>query len=157
MVSSRKKRLSNRRLFSQSVDFDQDIIIGNTASERQENTIVNKGTGDRDFTFGNFGNNLMTNEYTVNMKALERCFNEKIDKEMNIIVDTVEDRILNATLTAIDSILAPKIELAIRSTIASFGRDATNVTASSQPGKHVELLSLLIKHLKTILNCICQL
>ena len=40
-------------------------------------------------------------------------------------------------MTAIDIILAPKIELAIRSIIASFGRDATSVTTNSQPGEHV--------------------
>ena len=33
---------------------------------------------------------------------------------MGNIVDTVEDRIQNATLTAIDSYVTPEIELAIR-------------------------------------------
>ena len=51
-VSTRKKRQSNRRLRSQLDDFDQDIIIGNTASDRQENTTVIEGTGDREFTVG---------------------------------------------------------------------------------------------------------
>ena len=46
MVSTRKKRQSNRRLLSQLVDFDQDIIPGNAASEKQENTVVNEGTND---------------------------------------------------------------------------------------------------------------
>ena len=79
----------------------------------------------------------MTNENTVNVKTFERCFNEKIDKEMSNIVDTVEDRIQNAILTAIDSIVAPKIELAIRSINASSGQDATSVTANSERGEHV--------------------
>ena len=54
MVSSRKKRQSNRRLLSQLDDFDQDVIIGNAGSERQENILVNEGTNDRDFTVGAF-------------------------------------------------------------------------------------------------------
>ena len=29
----------------------------------------------------------------MDVKTLERCFNERVDREMNIIVDTVEDRI----------------------------------------------------------------
>ena len=62
MVCTRKKSQSNRRLLSQLHDFDQDNIIGNTASERQENTIVNEGTCDRDFTVGASGKNLMTSE-----------------------------------------------------------------------------------------------
>ena len=57
--------------------------------------------------------------------------------EMSNIVDTVEDRIQNAVLAAIDSTVAPKIELAIRSINASSGRDATNVAANSGRGKHV--------------------
>ena len=50
MVSTRKKRQSNKRLLSQLDDFDQDMIIGNAASERQENVVVNEGTNDQDFT-----------------------------------------------------------------------------------------------------------
>ena len=49
--------------------FDQDIIIGNTAGERQENTIVNEGIRDWDFTVGTSGKKLMTNENTVNVKT----------------------------------------------------------------------------------------
>ena len=55
---------------------------------------------------------------------------------MSNIVDTVEDRIHNAISTAIDSIVAPKIELANRSINASSGRDATSVTANSERGEH---------------------
>ena len=58
---------------------------------------------------------------------------------MNNFVDTVEDRIRNAILTAIDNIIAPKIELAIRSINASSGRAATSVTANSERGEHVEI------------------
>ena len=68
---------------------------------------------------------------------MEKYFNETIDKELSNIVDTVEDRIQKAILTAIDSIVAPKIELAIRSINASSGQDATSVTASSELGEHV--------------------
>ena len=56
---------------------------------------------------------------------------------MRIIVDTFEGRIQNGVFNTIDSIVAPKIELAIRSNKASAGRDATCVTASSYCGEHV--------------------
>ena len=52
MVSTRKKRQSNKRLLSQLDDFDRDMIIGSAVSERQENAVVNEGTNDRDFTVG---------------------------------------------------------------------------------------------------------
>ena len=52
MVSTRKKRQSNRMLLSQLDDFDQGIIIGNAANERRDSTVANEGTNDRDFTVG---------------------------------------------------------------------------------------------------------
>ena len=137
MVSTRKKRQSNKRLLSQLDDFDQDMIIGNAVSERQENAVVNMGTNDRDFTVSNSSNNTAVNENAMNVKTLERCFNERIDREMSNIVDTVEDRIQNAILTAIENIVAPKIELATRSINASSGRDVTSVIANSERGERV--------------------
>ena len=72
----------------------------------------------------------------MNVKTLERSFNKRIDKEMGNIVDTVEDRIQNAILTAIDSNITPKIGLAISSINASSGRDMTSVMASSERGDY---------------------
>ena len=113
------------------------MVIGNAASERRENIVVNEGTNDRDFTVGTSINNIATNENTMNVTTLERCFNERIDREMSNFVDTVEDRIQNSILTAIDNIVAPKIELAIMSINASSGRDATSVTANSERGEQL--------------------
>ena len=137
MVSTRKKRQSNRTLLSQLDDFDQDMIIGNAVSERQENIVVNEGTNDRDFTVGTSSNNSVVNGNAMEVKTLERCFNERIDREMSNIVDTVEDRIQNAILTAIDNIVTPQIELAIRSINASSGRYVTSVSANSERREHV--------------------
>ena len=137
MVSTRKKRQSNRRPLSQLDDFDQDVIICNAASERQENIVVKEGTNDQDFTVSNSSNNTAVNESTINVKTLERCFNERIDREMKNIVDTVEDRRPNAILTAIENIVTPKIELAIRSIFATSGRDVTSGTANSVRGEQV--------------------
>ena len=101
------------------------MVNDNTASERQENIVVNEDTNDRDFTVGTSSNNTAVNESMVNVRTLEMWFNERIDREMRNIVDTVENRIQNAILTAIDNIIPPKIELAIRSINASSGRDVT--------------------------------
>ena len=109
----------------------------NAVSGRHENIVVNEGTNDRDFTVGTSINNSVVNGNAMDVKTLERCFNERIDREMNNIVDTVEDRIQNAILTTIDNIVAPKIELAIRSINASSGRDATSVSANSERREHV--------------------
>ena len=113
------------------------MIIGNAVSERQENAVVNEGTNDRDFIVSTSNNDSVINESTVNVRTLERCFNGRIDKEMSNIFDTVEDRIQKAILTAIENIVAPKIELAIRSINESSGRDVTSVSANSERREHV--------------------
>ena len=137
MVSTRKKRQSSRRFLSQLDDFDQDVIIGNNVSERQVNAMGNEGTNDQDFTVGTSINDSVVNGNAMSVKTLERCFNERIDREMSNIVDTVEDRLQNAILTTIDNIVTPKIELAIRSINASSGRDVTSVSANSERREHV--------------------
>ena len=136
MVSTRKKRLSNKRLLSQLDDFDHDMIIGNTASKRQESVVVNEGINDQDFTVGTSNVSSIINENVLNVKTSERCFNERIDREMENIVETVEDRIQSAILTAIDNIAGPKIELAIRSINASSGRDVASMSANSERREH---------------------
>ena len=115
------------------------MLIGNTSSERQENAVSNEGTNDQDFTVGTTNNDPVVNGNAMSVKTLERCFNERIDREMINIVDTVEDRIQNAILATIDNIIAPKIELAIRSINASLEWDVTSVTANSERGGCVEI------------------
>ena len=58
------------------------MIISNAVSERQENTVVNEGTNDRDFTVGTSNNGSVVNGNAMSVKTLERCFNEIIDREM---------------------------------------------------------------------------
>ena len=142
MVSTRKNRQPNKRLLSQLDDFEQDMVIDNATSERQESFVANEGTNDQDFTVGTSHTNSINNENALNVKTLERCFNERIDREMNNIVDTVEDRIQNANLIAIDNIIAPKIELAIKSVKASSGRDTTSVSANSERREHTGINAL---------------
>ena len=137
MVSTRKKRQSNKRLLSQLDDFDRNMIIGNAVSERLKTAVVNEGTDDQDFTVSTSNNDSVVNGSAMTVKTLERCFNEKIDRKKSNIVDAVEERLQNAILTAIENIVAPKNELAIRSVNASSGRDATSVSANSERRERV--------------------
>ena len=72
MVSTHKKKQSNRRLLSRLDDFDQDIIIGNASSDGHEKVVINEGTVDQEFSVNNTDNNLAPNEILVNVKTLER-------------------------------------------------------------------------------------
>ena len=73
----------------------------------------------------------------MSVKTLESCFHECTDKEISNFVDTVKDKIRNAILTAIDSIITPKIETLIRSKNASSGQDATSFKANSEQEGHI--------------------
>ena len=55
---------------------------------------------------------------------------------MGNFVDTVEHKIQNAILTAIENI-TPRIELAIRAINTSSGRDAVSVTSDSERGERI--------------------
>ena len=74
MVSTRKKRQSNRRLLGQLDEFDQDMIIGNAVSDRQENIVVNEGTNAQVFTVGTSSNISVVNGNAMDVKNLQRCF-----------------------------------------------------------------------------------
>ena len=71
----------------------------------------------------------------MNVQTLKLCFNEWIDREMCNIADKVEDRIQNAISIAIDDIITPRIELAVRSINAPSRRDAASVSANSERGE----------------------
>ena len=109
------KKQSNRRILSHSNGFGRDVIFGKATSEKQENIKVNEGTTDRDFTVGTFSRDTVIKEIVVNVRTLERRFNERIDGEFSNIVDTVQDRIQNGILTCIENKFGPKIEIVIRS------------------------------------------
>ena len=128
MVWTRKKRQSSKRLLNQLHDFKPDVFFDDPVNSGQQNVIVNDGTVEPEFTAYISGSNSTANENTVNVQALERCFNERVDREMDSIVDMVVDT--DAVLTALDNIITPRIELAIRSKNASSRRDTASVVVS---------------------------
>ena len=69
MVSTHKKRQSNKRLVGQLDDFGQDMIFVNAVSERQENAVASESTNDRDFTVGTFNNDSVINGNAMSVKT----------------------------------------------------------------------------------------
>ena len=139
MISTHKKRLSNKKPFSHSDDFDRDLSFANTVSDRQENVVVIGGTVDQKFTASDTKKILRTNENLLHPIILERCSNERIDKQRNNVVDTVGEKIENAYLIAFNSEITPKNELAVTSIFGSSLRGATSVITISERGKGIEI------------------
>ena len=70
-----------------------------------------------------------------------KCLTDKIDEEMGNFVEPVENRIQNSILTAIDYVVTPRIELAVRP-INAFSRwDAANFIANSEHGERIGILT----------------
>ena len=101
-------------------------------SDSQENVVINEGTVDQEFTANDTSSNLTANEKLVDRKTLEKCCDERIDWEKDNLVDTVEDGIQNTILTAIDTLITPKTDLAVKLVNVSSVQHATSVTASSE-------------------------
>ena len=101
-------------------------------NSRVQNVVVKSGPAYQKFTVNNIGSVPTTNEKSVNVQTLERCLTDRIDRKMGKFAETVEGRIHNSVLTAIDNIIRASIELAVRSINASSGRDAASVTANSE-------------------------
>ena len=106
-------------------------------SNRKEYATVTESTSRQNFTVENPGSSLTVNENVVNVKTLERCLNEKVDRETGNIVDLVEDKFQSAILTVIDSNIAPNFKLAVRLKNASSGRGASSVMPNLERGEHV--------------------
>ena len=72
----------------------------------------------------------------IHVRTLQIYIMDRIDLEIGKIVDTVEDRIQDANLTAFRNFTLLRIELAVRIINPSSGRDAASVTANSERGEH---------------------
>ena len=96
-------------LQSQLDDFARDAIISNAVTSGIQNAVANDRPIDQFFSCVINGVSAI-NENRVNVQTLERSFNEGIDRDMGNIVCTFEHRIQKADLTAIDFIIAPRIE-----------------------------------------------
>ena len=80
MVSTQKKKQSNRRLLSPLDDFDRDVSIGDAPNSGQQNVRLKEGNIDQQFTANKSGSLSTTKENTAHVQALERCFNGRIDR-----------------------------------------------------------------------------
>ena len=74
----------------------------------------------------------------MKVRTLERYSNERIDRKMGEIVDTIENRSQSAIWTAIDNIITPGIELVVNWTNASSGPNPASDTAISERGEPIE-------------------
>ena len=134
MVSTWNERQHNKRVFSQLIDFDRDIFLGDTACCEEQDVVVNGGLADREFVFFKNDGLAVADENTVDLQRLERSLTDKIAREKRKFIEKVGKKIQNTFLAAINNIITPRLELTVRSVKASSGRDAASVTTNWERG-----------------------
>ena len=78
-----------------------------------------KMPADGDTSFKNRKNPTKVNDSQVDMHTLEKNIVSKVRSEVNSVMTTVETRVQDAVLTAIENLLIPRVEVAMKSINAS--------------------------------------
>ena len=125
MVFIRKKRQQNKRLLRQLIDSDTEFMIGQNSHETQPGyggNTVNEST-----TLNNVKNLIQVNSSQVDVHTLENNLVNKIRSEVDKVMTSVETRVQDVVLTAIENLVISRVELAMKSVNASSGRGAFNI------------------------------
>ena len=120
MVSARKKKQQNNKLFSQLSEGDTDFVIGQSNHDVQNENVddvAHRGTSP-----DNANHLTQVNYPRVDMNTVEENFVSKVRSEVDNVMTIVETRVKNAALTAMENLVIPRVELAMKSTNASSGR-----------------------------------
>ena len=80
----------------------------------RQNVEVNGTQADREFTVHNFDNLVVANKNTVDVQGLKRSLTDGIAREMGDNVKSVEDRMQNTILEALDNYITTWFELSVR-------------------------------------------
>ena len=120
MVSTRNKRLQNKRLLNQLSESDTDFMMGqNNYGAQNENR---SNTADGNITLNSTNNPTQVGGPEVDMHTGEKNIVHKVRSEVVSVMTTVETRVQDAVLTAIENLMIPGTELAMKSVNASSDR-----------------------------------
>ena len=113
MVSTRKKKQQNKRPLSQLDESDTLFVIGqnnHAAQAGSKTNMVNIGSSS-----SNMKGPIQVNSSQVDMHTVEENFVSKVQSEVDNVMVTVEIRLQDAVLTAIESLVIPRVQLAMKS------------------------------------------
>ena len=113
MVSTKKKKQQNKRRFSQLIERDTDFMIGQSNQDEQVEGIDNlicSGTSSNDAS-----NPTQINYPQVDVQTAEESIVSKVGSEVDNVVTSVETRVQDAVVTAIENLVIPRVELAMKS------------------------------------------
>ena len=122
MVSNRKKKLQKKKLFNQVNRLSEgytDFMIGKSNHDvrnESRDSMAYRGTSS-----DNTNNATQVNYPHVDKHTHEENIVSKVRSEVDYVITSVETRVQDMVLTAIDNLVIPIVELAMKSTNASSG------------------------------------
>ena len=113
MVSSRKKKQHNKRFFTQLSERDTDFMIGQSNQDDQTKSRDNMLCGGT--SSDNASNPAQFNYPQVDVHTLEEIIVSKVRSEVDNVMTSVETRVQDAVLTAVEILVIPRVELPLES------------------------------------------
>ena len=125
MVSTRRRRQQNRRHLSQLGEFDGHF----TLVQNNHNILVESKASltGKNVAFNNTNHSVLANGSQVDIRTFERSITNKVLNEVDNVVATVETRVHDAILSAMEGLVLPRVELAMKSVNESSGLDSESV------------------------------
>ena len=111
-VSTRKKKSQHKRQISQLNETLNDFVIGNNTSAGaigNETLQLQKNGSSNNFWRVTVGENSACQN-----QVIENNTDDKIRKAVDTATMTVENRVRDAILTAMDNVVFPRVEMAVR-------------------------------------------
>ena len=131
MVPTRKKKQQNKRSFNQLSEDDTDFMIARNSCEILTENRTNMA--DKGISSNNVNGPTQVNSSQVVMHTLEENIIIKVRSEVDSVMTTVETRIQDAVLTAMENLVIPRVKLAMKSAHASSERSVDgNVVEPNQ-------------------------
>ena len=124
VVCTGKKKRKAWKLLSLLGEFDTDLLIGQNNHEAQFESRVN--TMEEYITSTNVNDLAQADSPQVDLHTLERSIAGTVRSEVENVMSSVQTRVQDAILTATESLVIPRVEVAMRSVNASSG-DANSV------------------------------
>ena len=116
VVSTRKKKIQQKRQHSQFDETLNDFVIGISA-----NLYVSESESLKQQTKGQSNDFERVDRSVRQNQAMENKIDDQITKAVSSAVMAVENRMHDATLTAIDNVVIPGVEMAVKSITGSAG------------------------------------
>ena len=131
MVSTRKKKNQHKKQLSQSNDTLNDFVIGNIIdASAVENETLESQTSSR---LNNLRRITVGEDSECQNQVIENTIYDKIREAIESAVLTIENRIHDFILTAMDNVVIPRVEMAVRSITELSGRGSSSVVQN--PGQ----------------------